>query len=509
VTTPRRPAVTLTLGGLAVLSCLVPAPPGAHAATACSVTPGSTDYNGDGFDDAAVGDPEATVAGVRGAGAVTVLLGGPDGRVGASGERVLITRQSLGETPEAGDHFGYDVALAPTGHNGRCAGLLVGAPGADVGRSADAGMAYVISDLPDTEGTPQLEATVLTQAGVDGVAEAGDQFGHAVAITAVNQEDRRRLVVGAPGEDIGTATDAGSVSVFEMDAEPEGLAELRQGQRGPLGAVRLPGTPQSGDRFGAALTTGPLDLPETSGTEVGLALVVGAPGDTVSGRDGAGSVTVLQEKYEHAVLLTQDTAGVPGRAEAGDGFGASLALNPRTATQVATLAVGTPGEDAGRTSGTGSVLLFGNAGERMVPGRAFSQATAGVPGLVEAGDHFGASLAFGHHGTTLLVGIPDEDIDRIRDGGAVQPVTFAGSRALVFPTAYTENAPGTAGSVGTDNHFGRTLGALSGRTEHLLTISSPYALRGSVYVLSDGDRVPARSWVPAAGAQRFGWSVSN
>ncbi|SDS58594.1 hypothetical protein SAMN04488543_2007 [Friedmanniella luteola] len=508
--TPRRPVVTLALGGLAAVSCLVLAPPGADAlATACSVTPGSTDFNGDGFDDAAVGDPEATVAGVRGAGAVTVLLGGPGGRVGDSGDRVVVTRQSLGETPEAGDRFGYDVALAPTGHDGRCAGLLVGAPGVDVGRAVDAGTAYVVSDLPDAEGTPSLEASVLTQAEVGGAAEAGDGFGHAVAITATDQEDRRRLVVGAPGEDVGSATDAGSVSVFEMDAEPEGLAELRQGRRGPLGAVRLPGTPQTGDRFGAALASGPLDLPETSGTEVGLALVVGAPGDTVSGRDGAGSVTVLQEKYEHAVLLSQDTPGVPGVAEPADGFGASVALNARTSTQVATLAVGVPGEDAGRVSGTGLVTLFGNTGERLVPGRAFSQATAGVPGANEAGDHFGAALAFGHHGTTLLVGVPDEDIGRSRDAGAVQRVTFAGSAPLAFPVSLNENAAGTAGSVGTDNHFGRALGALSGSTEHLLTVSSPYALRGSVFVLSDGDRVPARSWVAAVGAQRFGWSVSS
>lgn len=508
--TPRRPVVTLTLSSLAVLSGLVLAPPGAQAlATACSITRGATDYNGDGYDDAAVGDPEATVGGVRGAGAVTVLLGGADGRIGGSANRVLITRATLGETPEAGDHFGYDVALAPTGHNGRCSGLLVGAPGADVDRAADAGLAWVISDLPDVEGTPQLEASVLTQADVDGSAEAGDRFGSAVLITATNQEDRRRLVVGAPGEDVGSATDAGSVSVFEMDGQPEGLAELRQGRRGPLGAVVVPGTPQTGDRFGTALASGPLDLPETSGTEVGLALVVGAPGDTVSGRDGAGSVTVLQEKYEHAALLSQSTAGVPGTAETADGFGASVALNPRSATQVATLAVGSPGEDLGRTSGAGSVTLFGNSGERMVPGPSFNQATAGVPGAIEAGDHFGSSLAFGHHGTTLLVGIPDENVGRTRDAGAVQPVVFAANRPVTYPASVTENAPGTAGSVGTDNHFGRTLGSLSGGAEHLLTIASPYALRGSVYVLSDGSRIPARSWVPAAGAQRFGWAVSN
>ena len=85
-----------------------------------------------------------------------------------------------------------------------------------------------------------------------------------------------------PGRAAGSATDAGSVSIFEVDTctrRPGG--ELRQGGRGPLGAVRLPGTPESGDRFGSALALGLVDLPETSGQEVAHGLFIGAPGDTV------------------------------------------------------------------------------------------------------------------------------------------------------------------------------------------------------------------------------------
>lgn len=502
----------LTLGGLAAVTCLLFAPPGPASAVGaedgCSTTRSTSDFDGDGFDDAVVGDPYATVGGVPQAGAVTVLLGGADGRIGGSAKTV-ITRADLGETPKAGDHFGFDVALAPTGHHAGCAAILVGTPGADVNGSTDAGIAHLISDLPDTEGTPRLEAFVLSQADIAGSVEPGDGFGYSVMITGTNQEDRQRLIIGAPGEDVGSAIDAGSVGVFEMDAEPQGLAELRQGRRGPLGAVRLPGTPQPGDRFGASLAGGPVDLPEWSGNEVGLALVIGAPGDRVSNRDGAGSVTVLQEKYEYAALLTQDTAKVPGTAETGDGFGTSVALKPRTGTQAATLAVGSPNEDAGSTTNTGSVTLFRNTNERLVPLTAFSQATAGVPGTNEAGDRFGSTLAVGHHGTTLLVGVPDEDLGSVTDAGAVQPVTLTGAEPPRFPASVTENASGTAGSVGTSHHFGRSLSALSGLTEHILTVGSPYAGAGSVYVLSDTAAVSPRSWVAAAGAARFGWSVSN
>jgi hypothetical protein len=242
--------------------------------------------------------------------------------------------------------------------------------------------------------------------------------------------------------------------------------------------------------------------------------MVGAPGDTVSRQTGAGSVTVVSEKFETAKLLTQSTTGVPGTAEKGDHFGSSLALSRYTARELATLAVGSPGEDVGATSDAGSVTLFLNTAEQFAPRSALTQATAGVPGVPEAGDHFGQSVAFGFAETTLLVGIPTEDVGSVVDAGAVQPVRVTPARPLTFSKSITEDARGTAASVGTRHRFGRSLGSLSGRAENILTIASPYVGRGYVYVLSDatlpeGGRVPARSWVASAGADRFGWSITN
>ncbi len=59
-------------------------------------------------------------------------------------------------------------------------------------------------------------------------------------------------------------------------------------------------------------------------------LYVGAPGDVVNGRAGAGSVTAISHQ-ETSKLYTQDSAGIPGKAEAGDHFGASLAHSRRAA----------------------------------------------------------------------------------------------------------------------------------------------------------------------------------
>lgn len=109
----------------------------------------------------------------------------------------------------------------------------------------------------------------------------------------------------------------------------------------PWSGVRVPGTPQAGDRFGASLLLGSMDLPEREGDEIAMGLVVGAPGDTLAGRDGAGSVTVIQEVFHSAAVLSQDSVGVPGTPETGDQVGASLALRP-----VVKGAVGSAGDPA-------------------------------------------------------------------------------------------------------------------------------------------------------------------
>jgi hypothetical protein len=508
-TYPRRLVALTMITGLMVAGPGLTRSASAAAATSCTTTHSLIDYNGDGYDDAAVGDPYATVNGKVGAGAVTVLLGGADGRIG-SGGRTVITQASFGEVPEAGDHFGYDVVLTQAVLQDLCADLLIGAPGEDLSAGVDAGMAYLVSDLPDAEGAPGLTAFALSQAGAGGKVEAGDQLGASVAVMDLTQEDPRRLVVGAPGEDVGSAADAGVVNVWRLDQFPIGMTELQQGKVPPLGGTRFPGTPQTGDRFGSSLVTGVLDLTERDGLETAQGLVIGAPGDHVAGRAGAGSITVVQEEFESVSLITQATAGVPGTPEVGDRFGFSVALSPQQGSSPRTLAVGSPGEDAGTRRDTGTVTLFSNTAERFVPRTTFSQATANVPGANEAGDGFGHAVAFGLRPATLLVGIPREDVGSVSDAGAVQPVRVPGvGQPLVFLPAITEGAPGTPGTVAAAHQFGRALGALSGTSERIVTISSLYDRGGSVYVLSDSPEGSPRSWSAGAGAGRFGWSVSN
>ena len=82
--TPRRHPNHRGAGGHGLPDARTPQPQrAATAATTSSVI----DYNGDGYDDAAVGDPYATVNGQCQAGAVTVLFGDADGRIGEGARR--------------------------------------------------------------------------------------------------------------------------------------------------------------------------------------------------------------------------------------------------------------------------------------------------------------------------------------------------------------------------------------------------------------------------------------
>ena len=83
---------------------------------------------------------------------------------------------------------------------------------------------------------------------------------------------------------------------------------------------------KAGDRFGHAVEFVLAQIGTHPTDDEGLPLMISAPGDRVSGHSGAGSVLATWVSSNTAVLgparlITQDTAGIPGKAEAGDAFG--------------------------------------------------------------------------------------------------------------------------------------------------------------------------------------------
>jgi hypothetical protein len=264
--------------------------------------------------DLAVGAPGEDVGSAGSAGAVSVFSGGPAGLPTTS--QVL-----LQANPEVGDQFGSALAAGFFSGGTIFYDLAVGAPTETVGTRADAGAVSVF--LGSASQLSGAAAQTLVQgSGVGGIAEAGDQFGAALA-AGFFDAGPSDLAIGAPFEDLGASIDAGAVNV--VYGSNTGLVGRNQTltQNSP-GVV---GTAEAGDLFGAALARG-IFLNNFNGDDLSD-LAIGAPGEDVGAATDAGAVNV---QYGSATglpgpggqLFTQDSAWVGGTAESGDSFGSAL-----------------------------------------------------------------------------------------------------------------------------------------------------------------------------------------
>ena len=414
------------LGSLAVLvaGATLHATGIAGAAPEAPDDPVRADFNGDGFDDLAIGVPLADVGNVVDAGAVRLYAGGTSGLTFVT----TLTQNFAGvaDTAEAGDRFGS--ALTTGFFNAdRFLDLAVGVPGEDRGRVKDSGAVHVFYGT--AKGLTATGDVVFDQAsrGIGGSAEAGDRFGSSVAAGDFGRSGQQDLAVGVPFENVGKAKDAGIVQVIY--GSTKGLASAKT-KTISQNTSKVEGSAESGDRFGSSLAVGDFGR---SGKDD---LAIGAPYEDLGKAKDTGMVHVLYGATKGLTgsgssAFSQGKRSVSGLQETGDLFGFSLSAGNLGRSAKDDLAIGVPYENIGTKADAGLLhVLYGASGPMSAAGSdEFTADSPNVGGASEAGDHFGFALAsadlVGTAESELVVGVPDEDFtlfgtNNLTDAGSVQ-----------------------------------------------------------------------------------------
>ena len=191
-------------------------------------------------------------------------------------------------------------------------------PGEDVGLAADAGMVQVLYGTSGGLSAAGSQSWHQNSVGFADNAEAGDEFGGALAVGDLNGDGFADLVDrrARRGRRRGGRRRRRCRCMFGSASGLTSAGSQPWSQYSP----GIAGNPETGDRFGSVLATGRLDGDGYAD------LVIGVPAEDVNHVADAGIVQVIRGAAGGLTAtgsqrFSEYTSGVAGNVEAGDGFG--------------------------------------------------------------------------------------------------------------------------------------------------------------------------------------------
>jgi len=269
----------------------------------------AADFNGDGFTDLAVAASHEDIGSVVSAGAVTVLYGSTAGLTPTGSRLFHQGSPGLPSVNEFEDLFGTALGSGDLNGDGY-SDLIIGTPREDVGSVVDAGVVTILRGSPFGLSTAGVVLFHQNTRGVPGVNEVGDLFGFSLATgtlfdNASNWYQGETLVVGSPGEAIGSIAGTGAVTVLDFETSLSGKMSTRRGSLVHQGSPGVPGVNEVSDNFGFEVIVDDF----RPGV---MAMAIGAPAEDVGSVRDAGAVTVVEFKDPQQGPGPHLTAGPTG-----------------------------------------------------------------------------------------------------------------------------------------------------------------------------------------------------
>jgi hypothetical protein len=431
--------------GLAAVTLAGAATPRAMAQNA--VAPPS-DFNGDGFDDLAIGIRDEAIGSVLGAGSVQVLYGGKQGLDASSGQSWHRGISGVPGNVTEGEGFGTVVATGDFNGDGMN-DLAIGAPAAPFSGASLVGSVLVLYGSAtglSAEGSQPFEPGQFSGLFLGAALAAGD----------FDADGFDELAVGVPG-DFGTR---GSVVIFPGSTDgllfgPGVTVKLSKSQIDP------PGEGGEGQFLGKALAGGDFNK------DGFIDLAIGAPGGGPAEGGIVYAVFGTSDGLKPSAVMpfTQDDSLMLGEGQVDDDFGAVLVAADFDGNATSDLAIGIPGENvAGKSPGAVAVLYGFGSGLTAQNNQLWHQDVPGIGGAVEDNDFFGRRLAgadFNGDGFfDLAVGVPFENFVGHNRAGVLH-VIYGSDERLGAPRGqlWHHDSPNVARAVEASEAFGAGLGA--------------------------------------------------
>ncbi|HET6716034.1 MAG TPA: FG-GAP repeat protein [Nitrososphaeraceae archaeon] len=289
------------------------------------------DFNGDGFDDLAVGTPFEDIGTLQDSGAVHVVYGSS---TGLSATAVLAdqfwTQESPGvnDVAEATDIFGWSLTSGDFNGDGKD-DLAIGVESETVVAAGGEGAVEVI--YGSSSGLSAISPVAdqfwsQESTDVNDVAEESDAFGSSLTSGDYNGDGKDDLSIGVPTESVGSIIESGGVEVIYGSSSGLSPTLVKPDQFWTQQSPDVNDVAEAIDDFGRSLTSGDFN---GDGKDD---LSIGVPGESVGTIPRAGGVEVIYGFSSGLSatspvadqLWTQNSTSVKDFSEDFDNFGFSL-----------------------------------------------------------------------------------------------------------------------------------------------------------------------------------------